>query len=176
MKVTTEADVAVPLQRAWATLLDLPRVARTLPDATIAAEAIDGAHRASTSRYAGSVRLQDADEDEHVATFYAQGHATGGPGMAAATISAHLSERDGATRVVIDADVRVTGGPARAEDLAAILAALAAGLEREAIAPAPALAPLELGGAALQPVVERAAVVAAGVAIGVLVYRAVRRR
>jgi uncharacterized protein len=176
MRVSTEADVAAPLQRTWATLLDLPRVARALPDATIAAETIDGAHRASTSRYAGSVRLQDVDDDERVATFYAQGHATGGPGVAAATISAHLTERGGATRVVLDADVRVTGRPPLAEDVAAALGALAAGLEREAIEAAPALAPLELGGAALQSVVERAAVVAAGLAIGVLVYRAARRR
>jgi carbon monoxide dehydrogenase subunit G len=172
MRVSSETDVAAPLQHAWATLLDLPRVARSLPGATIAADSIDGAHRARTAGYAGSARVLDVDEDEHVATFYGQGHATGGPGMASATIVARLSERDGATHVVLDADVRVTGGVARSADVAASLALLAAGLEREATA----LAPLELGGPALQPVVERAALLAAGLAIGVLLYRAVRRR
>jgi len=200
VRVTSETDVAVPLQRAWAALLDVPRVAGALPGATIAAETVDGAHRAATSRYAGSVRLQDVNEDEHAATFYAQGHAADGPGMAAATIGARLSVGDGVTHVVLDAEVWVSGGAVGPDAVAAALAALAAGLEREAtalvaapapreatapgetpapneaFAPSAAPAPLQLGGAALQPVLERAALLAAGLALGFAVGRAVRRR
>jgi carbon monoxide dehydrogenase subunit G len=227
MRITTETEVAAPPDRVWAALLDLPRVAAALPGATIAAEGIDGAHRttlrAGAREYAGNLRLQDFDEDERVATFYAQGNATRGVGTAAATVTARVSEGDGVTRVALDADVRVSGGAVHPEAVAAVLAELAAGLEREAPAPAatplaatppaataplataplatappateplataplatappateplaaPLPAPLETRGAARPRLPERATLLAAGLVVGLLLGRAVRRR
>jgi len=84
------------------------------------------------------------------------------------------SARGRASRLAVDAELRPGAADRDAAQaaLAALLDELAPRLAGE---PEP-LAPAALGGAALQPVLERAALIAAGIAVGVVLARAVRRR
>ena len=146
MRLTNEFVVAAPLERTWATLLDVPRVAAALPGAAIEPGGADGGFRGRmkvkigpvTAEYAGTARLEEVDEDGCAATFHVQG--SGGQGSAAATIVNRLEPVDGGTRVVVDTDLRVTGRAAQfgrglMEDVAAALVReFAQRLEREVLA------------------------------------------
>jgi uncharacterized protein len=180
MKLRNEFVVAAPLEQTWQTLLDLPRVASALPGATIEPGG-NGEHRGSmrlkigpvTAEYAGTARLEDVDEDAHVASFHVQG--SGGQGTAAATITNRVEEAEGGTRVIVETDLRVTGraaafGRGLIEDVSArMLTEFARRLESEILVPkspraaCPDRAPshddaLDLGAAAWEPLLRRYAV------------------
>ncbi|HEX8854056.1 MAG TPA: SRPBCC family protein [Thermoleophilaceae bacterium] len=197
MKLNNEFVVAAPLERTWSALLDVPRVARALPGATIDSEPADGAYRgtmkvkfgAVTAEYAGTAMLQDVDEDERVASFRVEARERRGQGTAAATITSRLAEDSAGTRVSVETDLAVTGRQAQLgrgimEDVAGgVLERFADGLEQELAggSPGPVQPPgseeaLDLGGAVLGPLRERAAVFGAGVALGFLAGWLLRRR
>jgi carbon monoxide dehydrogenase subunit G len=178
MQLRNEAVVAAPLAQTWTALLDVPRVARALPGASIEPESVEGAYRGAlkvrlgpvTMQYEGVARLQDVDEDEHVATFHLQGREARGHGGATATITNRLFAEDGSTRVVVETDVAVTGRAAQfgrglMEDVAGrMVEQFAARLEREVLAPRadekrvePAARgdALDLGSAAWRPLLRR---------------------
>jgi carbon monoxide dehydrogenase subunit G len=187
MKLTNEFLVAAPLERTWAALLDVPRVARALPGAVIEPEEHDGAWQgtrkvklgAVTAEYAGTARLDDVDEDDRVASFHVQARERRGQGTAAATITSRLAGEDGATRVRVETDLQVTGrqaqlGSGLMQDVAAnVLDRFAAGLERElagggeeagAAADAGREDVLDVGAAVRGPLLERAGLIAGGAA------------
>jgi carbon monoxide dehydrogenase subunit G len=193
MKLRNEFDVAVPVERTWSTLLDVPRVARALPGATIDAEPEGGAWRGTmkirlgpvTTEYAGSARVQDVDEDEHVAGYRVEGREIRGQGSAAATITTRLASRDGGTHVVVETDMQVTGRQAQLarglmEDVAgAVLGEFAGRLERELRGEGATEEPggvLDVGAAVRGPLLERTALVLGGVLAGLALGRAVWRR
>lgn len=181
MQLRNEAVVAAPLDDTWRAILDVPRVARALPGATIEPEGVEGAYRGAlkvrlgpvTMQYEGVARLLDADEDDHVATFHLQGRESRGQGGATATIVNRLSAEDGATRVVVETDVAVTGRAAQfgrglMEDVAGrMIEQFAARLEREVLARRTEEEPyapaserggeeaLDVGAAALAPLLRR---------------------
>ena len=63
-----------------------------------------------TTEYTGAATLEDADEDEWVATFRVQGREARGHGTATATITNRLvPEEEGATRVIVETDLAITG-------------------------------------------------------------------
>jgi uncharacterized protein len=180
MKLRNEFVVAAPLEQTWQTLLDVPRVASALPGATIEPGGDAGAYRGRltvkvgpvTAHYEGTARVDEVDEDAHVATFYVQG--AGGQGSAAATITNRLEAADDGTRVVVETDLRVTGraasfGRGLMEEVSArMLAEFARRLQAEitaprsadrgAAGPEPTPPALDLGAAAWEPVVRRYAV------------------
>jgi uncharacterized protein len=194
VKLTNEFEVAVPIARTWETLLDVPRVARALPGATMGPEGEGGAWRGTmkvkfgpvSTEYTGTARIQDADEDERVASYRVEGREVRGQGSAAATITTRLAGADGATRVVVETDLQVTGRQAQLgrglmEQVAgAILDDFAARLERELRGePAPADhrgGALDVGSAARGPLIERAALLATGILAGLALGRVVWRR
>jgi uncharacterized protein len=151
MQLRNEALVAAPLDETWRALLDVPRVARALPGATIEPEGVEGGYRGAlkvklgpvTMEYEGVARLLDVDEDDHVATFHLQGRETRGPGGATATITNRLADENGSTRVVVETDVAVTGRAAQfgrglMEDVAGrMIEQFATRLEREVLAGEP---------------------------------------
>lgn len=194
MKLRNEFDVGVPPERTWATLLDLPGVARALPGATIDPDPAGGAWRGTmkiklgpvTTEYAGSARVQDIDEDDRVASFRVEGREIRGQGSAAATITTRLADHAGGTHVVVETDLRVTGRQAQLgrglmEDVAgAILGEFAGRLERdllgEGASEESAAGVLDVGAAVRGPVLERAGLVLAGVLAGLALGRVVWRR
>jgi uncharacterized protein len=173
MKLTNEVVVPAPLESTWSLLLDVPRVVRALPGATVEQDASEGAYRGALKvrlgpvavAYDGVARLEDVDEDEHAATFRIEGRERGGHGGATATIVNRLLPEENGTRLVVETDLAVTGRAAQLgrglmEDVAgSLLEQFAAGLERLTLGreedAAAAAAELDLGAAAWQPLVRR---------------------
>ena len=116
MKLTNEVVVPAPLERTWPLLLDVPRMVRALPGATVEPGSPEGVYRGSLKvrlgpvamEYEGSARLEDVDEDEHIASFHVEGRERRGHGGAAATITNRLLPEADGTRLVVRRDERDT--------------------------------------------------------------------
>jgi carbon monoxide dehydrogenase subunit G len=195
VKLINEFDVGVPVERTWDTLLDVPRVARALPGATIEPEGEAGSWRGTmkiklgpvVTEYAGTARVQDVDADDRVASYRVEGREARGQGSAAATITTRLAPGgDGGTKVVVETDMQVTGRQAQIgrnlmEDVAgAILGEFAGRLEQELTGQGlgdaePAGDALDVSGAVRGAMAERAGVFGlgalAGLVCGVLLGR-----
>jgi uncharacterized protein len=109
MRLRSEILIGAPLERTWDALLDVSRLGRALPGASIEPAAEGGAWRGRLHAYTCTVRIQDVDDDDRVVSFRVEGRETGGPGTAAATITARLAAADGGTRMVVETDLRAAG-------------------------------------------------------------------
>jgi uncharacterized protein len=195
MKIVNQVPVSASVQETWRTLLDVPRVARALPGASIEPDLVDGAYRGRmkiklgpvTAEYAGLARLQDSDEDDHIASFHVQGREVRGQGTAEATITIRVSAGADATRLEVQTDLQVTGRQAQIgrgimEEVAAgVLREFASRLERaivgsEALPGAGDEAVFDAGGAVYRPLLERGAILLVGVLLGLGLGRALRRQ
>ena len=121
MKLTNEFTVAVPIERAWETLLDIERVAGFLPGAKIEPSDEKDVYRGSMRvkvgpmvvNYQGTARLVLADESQHIADLAVQARDTNGQGTASATIRNRLVPENGGTRVIAETDLSITGRQAQ---------------------------------------------------------------
>jgi len=121
VKLTNEFTVAVPLERAWETLLDIERVAGFLPGAEIEPSPEKAVYHGSMRvkvgpmvvNYKGTARLVRADESEHVADISVEARDTRGQGTASATIHNRLVAANGGTRVIAETDLSITGRQAQ---------------------------------------------------------------
>ena len=121
LKFENEFVVDAPIEPTWHTLLDLPRVARCLPGATIEPVSEDGSYQGSmrvkvgpvTMDYKGVATLTEMDEAARVATFNVQGKELRGQGTASATIRNSLVAEGDSTRVLVETELSVTGRPAQ---------------------------------------------------------------
>jgi carbon monoxide dehydrogenase subunit G len=122
VKLENEFTVPATLDQAWAVLLDVERVAPCLPGAAVEpGSGEDGEFRGTmtvkigpiTSRYAGTVKVEEADVEEHRAVMRAQAKDARGQGSAAATITSTMEETPEGTRVKVVTDMRVTGPAAQ---------------------------------------------------------------
>jgi carbon monoxide dehydrogenase subunit G len=165
MKLENEFTVPAPVEQAWQVLLDVERVAPCLPGASIEGSEGDE-HKGTmtikigpiTARYAGTVKIEEADEAARRAVMRAQARDQRGQGTAAATITSTMQEVDGGTRVHVETDMRVTGPAAQfgrgvMQDVSAKLMGRFADCLAQEIAGAPATPPAaeEAGGAAAPP-------------------------
>jgi uncharacterized protein len=192
MKISNEVTVPAPLEQTWSLLLDVPRVVRALPGATVEPDGVEGVYRGALKvrlgpvamEYEGTARLEDVDEDEHVASFRVEGRERRGHGGATATIVNRLLPAEGGTRLVVETDLSVTGRAAQLgrglmENVAAgLLERFAQGLETVVLGREEEVAPSELdvGAAVWEPLLRRyGPIVAAGVG-GFLLGLAVGRR
>jgi carbon monoxide dehydrogenase subunit G len=121
MKLTNEFTVAVPLERAWVTLLDIPLVAGFLPGAQVEPEADEGVYRGTMKvkvgpmvvNYRGTARLSHTDESAHIADIAIEAKDTRGQGTASAVIHNRLVPENGETRVIAETDLNITGRQAQ---------------------------------------------------------------
>ncbi len=121
LKLENEFTVSAPVEPTWTTLLDLERVAGCLPGATIEAAEEPGRYRGSmrvklgpvSMNYKGTARVDSIDESTHTAVFVVEGKETHGQGSASATIRNHLVDESGATHVLVETELSVTGRPAQ---------------------------------------------------------------
>jgi uncharacterized protein len=116
VKLSNEMVVPAPVADAWAVMLDIERVAPCLPGASI--EGSDGdEYRGTmnvrlgpiTSSFAGTLKVEEADEDAHRAVLRARARDSRGQGTAAATITSTMAPAGEGTRVTVDTELRVTG-------------------------------------------------------------------
>jgi len=163
--------VPTGIDKAWATLLDLEKVAPCLPGAKL--DAVEGETFTGTVKvklgpvnmtYGGKARFVEVDEDAHKAIIEGNGKETRGSGTASALITAQMiSEGPDRTRVEVTTDLSITGKPAQfgrgvmqdvatrlidqfAANLEALIAAdsapAPATADGETLAPTPAAAPV----------------------------------
>src|SRR5215218_3255166 len=145
MKINNEFSVSVPVEEAWDIMLDLERVAPCLPGASIQGSE-DGEYQGTmkvkigpiTANYKGTVKVEEADEENHRAVLQATGRDARGQGTASATIVSTLQEEGGdSTKVNVETDMKLTGRAAQfgrgiAQDVATkMLNQFAECLERE---------------------------------------------
>lgn len=146
MKINNEFTVSVPIQEAWGVMLDLQKIAPCLPGAAIQDEKGDGEYDGTmkvkigpiTANYKGTVKIEEADEENHRAVLQATGRDARGQGTASATIVSTLQEEGGDnTKVSVETDMKLTGRAAQfgrgiAQDVATkMLTQFAECLERE---------------------------------------------
>src|SRR5215207_3449280 len=120
MKINNEFTVSVPVEQAWDIMLDLERVAPCLPGASIQGSE-DGEYRGTmkvkigpiTANYKGTVKVEEADEENHRAVFEATGRDARGQGTASATIVSSLDEEGDQTKVKVETDMKLTGRAAQ---------------------------------------------------------------
>lgn len=121
LRFENEFVVAAPIDPTWRTLLDLARVARCLPGATIEPGDAEGTYNGSmrvkvgpvTMDYKGVALVGEVDEAAHVAVFNVQGKEVRGQGSASATIRNTLVAEENSTRVLVETELSVTGRPAQ---------------------------------------------------------------
>src|SRR5438067_6439794 len=121
MKLEQSFEVAAPLDRVWAALIDVERVAPCLPGAAVTGRNDDGSYNGTftvkigptSASYAGKLEMEKIDEDSHSATMQAQGTDKRGQGGAKATIFSTLTPVNGGTRVEVVTDYHITGRLAR---------------------------------------------------------------
>lgn len=121
MRFEHEFTVPVPVEQAWAALLDVERVAPCLPGATLdimEGDEFTGRMKVKvgpiTVTYRGSARFEDVDKDSYSLKLKASGREARGSGTADATVAASLAATDdGDTAVKVETTFNVTGRPAQ---------------------------------------------------------------
>jgi uncharacterized protein len=122
MKLEQSFEVAAPLDRVWAALIDVERVAPCLPGAEVTGRNEDGSYNGSfrvkigptAAAYVGKLDMETIDEAAHTATMQAAGTDRRGQGGAKATIVSLLKEGGPGTTVVeVSTDYSITGRLAR---------------------------------------------------------------
>jgi carbon monoxide dehydrogenase subunit G len=120
VKLQNEFTVPAPVERAWEVLLDVERVAPCLPGAALTGSDGDE-HQGTmtikigpiTSRYQGTVKIEEADEANRRAVMRARARDSRGQGNAAATITSTMEPVEGGTRVRVETDMRISGPAAQ---------------------------------------------------------------
>ncbi|MFI5045592.1 MAG: SRPBCC family protein [Acidimicrobiia bacterium] len=116
MKIEDQFRVPVPVEQAWAVLLDVERIAPCMPGAQL--QEIEGDEFRGivkvkvgpiTAQYKGAARITEADEAARRVVIVAEGRDTRGQGNASATVTATLAPDGDGTVVSIDTDLNVTG-------------------------------------------------------------------
>lgn len=116
MELSNEFRVSVPVDRAWAVLTDLERIAPCMPGAEL--QEVEGQEYRGivkikvgpiTAQYKGKASFTELDHDNHRAVLRAEGRDTRGQGNANATVRAELDRDGDGTAVKITTDLAVTG-------------------------------------------------------------------
>jgi carbon monoxide dehydrogenase subunit G len=116
MQLAHEFTVHTPIDRAWAVLTDIERIAPCMPGAELT-EVDGGTYHGLvkvkvgpiSSQYKGTASFVEKDEAAHRVVLKAAGRDTRGQGNASATVTAVMTGQEGRTRVEIATDLTVSG-------------------------------------------------------------------
>jgi carbon monoxide dehydrogenase subunit G len=118
MKIENTVEVDAPLDRVWALVNDIPRVAPCMPGAALTGVVDDDTYEGTVAvklgplrmSYKGKVTVEDVDEANHSARLAASGKDTKGAGTARASVQTRLEPAGEArTRMLVTSDVQLTG-------------------------------------------------------------------
>jgi hypothetical protein len=121
MRIDSSFTVDAPPERAWALLMDVPRVVPCMPGAKLD-ETVDDSHWKATMQvkigpigltFATDVERTEADEAARRVKLAANARETRNRGRASATIESTLAPQDGKTRVDIATDLTLSGSVAQ---------------------------------------------------------------
>jgi len=162
MRFENHFDVDAPIEEVWSAILDVERVAPTVPGAQVLERTGDDAYKVSikvkvgpmSMTYRGAVEITDRDETAHRAVMTARAKESRGQGTANADVTMVLSGGNGSTSATVTTDVELSGkvatmGQGVLQDVSARLmrtfadnlAAMLAGGQPEPAGDAPAAAP-----------------------------------
>ena len=121
MRLEQAFEVAAPVEKVWATLIDVEAVAPCLPGTESPGADDNGAYRgtfsvklgATSAAYAGNLRLETVDPHSRTVVMRANGSDKRGQGTAKATIQSRVEDADDVTRVALVTDFTITGRLAR---------------------------------------------------------------
>jgi len=118
MRIENTVEVDAPLDRVWALVNDIPRVAPCMPGAALTGVVDDQTYEGTVAvklgplrmSYKGKVTIDEVDEANHSARLTASGKDTKGAGTARASVETHLEPAsDTHTRLRVTSDVQLTG-------------------------------------------------------------------
>ena len=122
MLIENEFTVAADPEALWAYLLDVERIAPCMPGAELT-DVVDDRHWKGklnakfgpvSMSFAGTVAMDERDDDAHRVVLRAQGMEAKGKGAANATVTSWLEPPvDGTTTVKMQADITLTGAAAQ---------------------------------------------------------------
>jgi carbon monoxide dehydrogenase subunit G len=118
MRIENTVEVDAPLDRVWALVNDIPRVAPCMPGAALTGVLDDATYEGTVAvklgplrmSYKGKVVVEGVDEANHSARLAATGKDTKGAGTARAAVETRLEPvGDTHTRLHVTSDVQLTG-------------------------------------------------------------------
>src|SRR3954464_5231540 len=117
MRFENSFDVNAPIQRVWDALLDVERVAPTVPGAQVLERVSDDAYKVAikvkvgpmSMTYRGEVEITERDELAHRAVMKARAKESRGQGTADADVTMSLVSRNGGTSATVTTDVQLSG-------------------------------------------------------------------
>src|SRR6187549_3056549 len=117
MKFENQFDVDAPLDQVWKTVLDVERVAPTVPGAQVLERSGDDAYKVAikikvgpmSMTYSGEVEITERDEAAHRAVMHARAKESRGQGTADADVTMVLTGSDGQTSATVTTDVQLSG-------------------------------------------------------------------
>jgi uncharacterized protein len=121
MEFDNSFDVPLPPARAWAVLMDIPRIAPCMPGAELS-EVIDAQNYKGkiavrlgpvALAFAGRVEIDSIDDANRSARVKAQGSDAKGRGAANATATFHIEPAGDGSRVLIHTDLMLSGAVAQ---------------------------------------------------------------
>ncbi len=121
MKLEQSFQVEAPVDRVWAALIDVERVAPCLPGAEITEGGEEGTYRGNftvklgptTASYRGELHMESVDESSRTVVMRATGQDKRGQGGAKATIESAMRQDGAGTTVDVVTDFTITGRLAR---------------------------------------------------------------
>jgi carbon monoxide dehydrogenase subunit G len=118
MRIENTVEVDAPLDRVWALVNDIPRVAPCMPGAALTGVVDDKTYEGRVEvklgplrmSYKGKVTVDEVDDATHSARLTASGKDTKGAGTAKASVETRLEPAsDIRTRLQVTSDVQLTG-------------------------------------------------------------------
>jgi uncharacterized protein len=117
MRFENSFDVAAPLEEVWDALLDVERVAPTVPGAQVLEQTGEDAYKVAikvkvgpmSMTYRGEVEIVERDEAAHRAVMKARAKESRGQGTANADVTMVLSGENGGTAATVTTDVQLSG-------------------------------------------------------------------
>jgi uncharacterized protein len=117
MRFENRFDVDAPLEQVWETVLDVERVAPTVPGAQVLERTGDDAYKVAikvkvgpmSMTYRGEVEITERDEAAHRAVMKARAKESRGQGTADADVTMVLSGANGGTSATVTTDVQLSG-------------------------------------------------------------------
>ena len=116
MELNNDFEVNAPIEKAWAVLTDVEKIAPCLPGAQL--QEVEGDEYRGivkvkvgpiTAQYKGAATFIEKDDANHRAVLKADGRDTRGAGNASAMITAQMQAVGDRTRVSVSTDLTVTG-------------------------------------------------------------------
>ena len=117
MRFENEFEVDAPIERVWEALLDVERVAPTVPGAQIYERTGDDAYSVGikvkvgpmSMTYRGHVEITERDEEAHRAVMKARAKEARGQGTADADVTMVLRGENGRTAATVTTEVEMSG-------------------------------------------------------------------